>query len=412
MNQPRDRGPLTPFDTVFLIARREFVTRVRTRVFIIGTGIVLVALVGYVVLQVLVLNKQSTTPTYKVAFVGDAQALADPLTASTKTLGIKIDRQDAADQTQAENQIRKGSLDLLISGPASSPQVVVRDQLSSTLQAVLQGIVRQRALDSALAAAGLNPATVSAQVASAGIHVQSLKPTSGARLELVAAGFVVALFLYVALLTYGTFIAQGVVEEKANRIVEILLSTVRAEQLLIGKVVGIGLVGLVQFTVIGAFAFFVTSLAGVFTVPAAGAGVILAGLLWFILGYFLYAILFAAAGSLVSRQEEVQSAVLPITMLAIISWFVAIGVLTPMFDGTPMSSTGILLGLVPFFAPVIMPTGMATGDIAVWQVLLAIALTLLTSAAATWVAARIYSNSILRIGARVRLREALAGARH
>lgn len=94
-------------------------------------------------------------------------------------------------------------------------------------------------------------------------------------------------------------------------------------------------------------------------------------------------------------------------MLAIISWFVAIGVLTPMFDGSPMSSTGVALGFVPFFAPVILPTGMATGDIAPWQVLLSIALILLTSAVATWVAARIYSNSVLRIGARVKLREAL-----
>jgi ABC-2 type transport system permease protein len=146
---------------------------------------------------------------------------------------------------------------------------------------------------------------------------------------------------------------------------------------------------------------------GLFTVPAAGAGVILAGLLWFILGFFLYAILFAAAGSLVSRQEEVQSVVLPITMLAILSWFVAIGVLTPMFDGTPMSSTGVALGFVPFFAPVILPTGMATGDIAPWQAALSVVLTLVTSAAATWIAARIYSNSVLRLGARVKLRDAL-----
>jgi ABC-2 type transport system permease protein len=142
-------------------------------------------------------------------------------------------------------------------------------------------------------------------------------------------------------------------------------------------------------------------------VPAAGAGVILGGLLWFVLGYFLYAILFAAAGSLVSRQEEVQGVVLPIAMLAIISWFVAVGVLTPMFNGQPMSSTGVLLGFVPFFAPVILPTGMATGDIAPWQVLLSVALTLLMSAAATWIAARIYSNSVLRIGARVKLGDAL-----
>jgi ABC-2 type transport system permease protein len=159
--------------------------------------------------------------------------------------------------------------------------------------------------------------------------------------------------------------------------------------------------------VIGVFGFILTTVTGVFSVPAVAAAVVLGGLLWFVLGYFLYAILFAAAGSLVSRQEEVQSVVLPITMLAIISWFVAIGVLTPMFDGSPMSSTGVALAMVPFFAPVIMPTGMATGDIAPWQALLSVAITLVTSAAATWLAARIYANSVLRIGARVKLRDAL-----
>ena len=407
MSAPLDRHSLSPARSVALIARREFVTRVRTRVFLIGTALVLLALVGYVVFQQLVLSKQGSVNTYKVAYFGEAQSLADPLAASAKALSLTIERQQISDQNQAETQIRKGDLDVLIAGSANSPQVVVRDQLSPTLHSLLLAIVRQRALDGALAAAGLNPATVEASVASATVQVQTLQAVGGHRIELVAAGFIVALFLYVALLTYGTFIAQGVVEEKANRIVEILLSTVRPEHLLLGKVVGIGLVGLLQFTVIGVFGFLVASVAGVFSVPAAAGSVVLAGLLWFILGYFLYAILFAAAASLVSRQEEVQSVVLPITMLAIISWFVAIGVLTPMFDGSPMSSTGVALGFVPFFAPVIMPTGMATGDVAPWQAILAVALTLATSAAATWLAARIYANSVLRIGARVKLRDAL-----
>lgn len=288
----------------------------------------------------------------------------------------------------------------------TSPQVVVRDQLNTTLQSVLQAIVRQQALDAQLTGAGLNPATVEKNIASAAVHVQSLKPVNAQRSELVGAGFIVALFLYVAILTFGQLIAQGVVEEKSNRIVEILLSTVRPAQLLMGKVIGVGLVGLFQFTVIGIFAYVATTVAGVFTVPGIGVEIILAGLFWFVLGYFLYAILFAAAGSLVSRQEDVASAALPITMVAIISWLVAIGVLTPMFNGTPMSTGGIVLGFVPFFAPVILPTAMTTGDYALWQVLLSIGVTLATIAVATWLAARIYANSVLRIGARLKLVDA------
>ena len=395
---------LTP---VFLIARREFVTRVRTRVFVIGTALIIVGIVGFVALQVLLLSKQSSNPTFKVAFLGETQQLANPFVAGAKALGIKIDQQHVNDQSEGERQVTASKLDLLVTGSANAPQALVRDQLNPTLRAVLQAIVHQRALDSELSSAGLSPAVVNARIVGANVEVRSLKPTSGERLQLVAAGFVAAVLLYVALLTYGMFIAQGVVEEKANRIVEILLSTVRPEQLLVGKVIGIGLVGLFQLAIIGVVAVALTLRAHIFTVPAAGVSVVLAGLLWFVLGFFLYAVLFAAAGSLVSRTEEVQSAAMPITILAILAYFVAIGVLSPMFNGEPMSTTGVLLAMVPPISPVLMPTGMATGDIALWQAILAVILTLATSAAAAWLAARIYANSVLRIGARVKLGEAL-----
>ena len=397
---------------IYLIARREFITRVRSRVFVIGTALIIVGIVGYVGLQVLLLQRQgTTTPTFTVAFLGETQQLADPFIAGAKTLGAKVERKDVADQSQAESQINKRKLDLLVTGSANAPEVVVRDQMSPSLRAVLQGVVRQRALDSTLSSAGIDPAAVNAKIAGAVVQVRSLKPASGERAELVAAGFIAAVLLYIALLTYGNFIAQGVVEEKANRIVEILLSTVRPEQLLTGKVIGIGLVGLFQLTLIGVVGVALATAAHIFAVPAAAVGVLFTGLLWFILGFFLYAVMFAAAGSLVSRNEEVQSAAMPITMLAILAYFVAIGVLTPMFNGDPMSTTGVILAMIPPISPVLMPTGMATGDIAPWQAALAVVLTLLTSAAAAWVAARIYANSVLRIGARVKLGEALRAVR-
>src|SRR3984893_15859460 len=155
MSEPLDRRSLSPVPAVLLIARREFVTRVRTRVFVIGTAIVLVALAGYLAFQELVINKQGPVSTYKVAFLGAAQSLADPLAASAKALGLSIERHDVKDQAQAETQLRKGDLDALIQGSASSPQVLVRDQLSPTLHSLLEAIVRQQALDSQLAAVGL-----------------------------------------------------------------------------------------------------------------------------------------------------------------------------------------------------------------------------------------------------------------
>ena len=397
-------------DTV-LIGRREFLTRVRTRVFIIGTVLILVGIGGYMALQILVISKQENTAIENMAFVGPVSALEHPFVSAAKTLNYKINLKPATDEAAGKQLLAQAKLDALISGPLTGPQVFVRDQFSPSLQALLQGMVRQQALNEQLTAAGLDPAGVNAKLATATVSVHTIKGTNAQRVEQVVAGFVVAILLYVALITYGTFIAQGVVEEKANRIVEILLATVRPTQLLIGKVVGIGLVGLFQLTIIGVVAIAATSITKVFTVPTVAIGVVFAGILWFILGFFLYAVLFAAAGSLVSRSEEVQSAVMPITILAVIAYLIAISVVTPMFTGAPMSSTGVLLAMVPPISPVIMPAGMATGDIAPWQWLLAVALTLLTAAGATWVAARIYSNSVLRIGARVKLADAFAGER-
>jgi ABC-2 type transport system permease protein len=395
----------------FLIARREFITRVRTRVFIIGTAVIIVGIVGYLAFQILVLSKQTQTATEKVAFVGPVSGFVQPFTAGAKTLDYKIEQVSATDEAGAKRELQQAKVDAVISGELTAPQVFVRDQFPASLQAVLQSLVRQQALNAQLQQAGLDPATVNAKLASATVTVHSVKGTNAQRIEEVVAGFVVAILLYVALITYGTFIAQGVVEEKANRIVEILLSTVRPVQLLIGKVVGIGLVGLFQLTLIGVVAIVLASVTNVFTVPTVAIGVVLIGILWFVLGFFFYAVLFAAAGSLVSRSEEVQGAVMPITGLAVISYFVAISVVTPMFSGAPMTSTGILLAMIPPISPVIMPAGMATGDIAPWQWSLAIVLTLASSAGATWIAARIYSNSVLRLGGRVKLRDALQGER-
>ena len=131
---------------------------------------------------------------------------------------------------------------------------------------------------------------------------------------------------------------------------------------------------------------------------------IVGGLLWFVLGFTLYAVLFAAAGSLVSRVQDVQLASLPVIMRLIVAYLATLLVVLP--DPNSLAST--VLSLVPFLAPVAMPARMAAGAPA-WQVVLAATLTLATIGAATWLAARIYANSVLRTGARIRLGEALQG---
>jgi ABC-2 type transport system permease protein len=401
MSAPENRQDLASFRSVYLVARREFVIRLRSRVYRIGTALMVLLLIGYVVLQTRVLNNRTSVTT--VGFTSSAQILAQPLKGAARGLG-QITIQHIASQAVGERLVRSGHLDVLVSGSPLSPKVLAKSQLNTALQAALTGLVKQESLAAQLAAHGLNPRAVATVVSGATIHVHILTPASRQRTQQAIMGVIVAIVLFVSLQIYGIQVAQGVAEEKESRIVEILLATVRPGQLLAGKVVGIGLVGLLQLVIIGAVGLILIVRTHVVSIPAVGAGVIAGGLLWFVLGFALYAVLLAAAGSLVSRVQDVQLAAMPILMALSVAYVVSLVVVLP----NPNSLVSTVLSLVPFLAPVAMPARMATGAPA-WQVGLAVVLTLATIGAAIWLASRIYANAVLRTGVRVALSEALHG---
>jgi ABC-2 type transport system permease protein len=388
--------------SVYLVARREFVVRVHSRVFRIGTILIVLLLIGYVVLQTRVLTTKPTVTT--VGFTGPAQVLAQPLKVAARGLG-RITIRHVATRAEGERLVRSGHLDVLVSGSPLGPLVLVKTQLDPTVQAALAGLVKQEALAAQLTAHGLNPRVVAGAVAHAGIHVQRLTPPSPRNTQRLVIALIVGVVLFVSLQIYGVQVAQGVAEEKESRIVEILLATIRPGQLLLGKVVGIGLVGLLQLAIIGIVGLLLITRTHVVTIPAFGAGDIVAGLLWFVLGFSFYAILFAAAGSLVSRVQDVQMATMPVIVGLLVGYLAGFAVVLP----DPGSTASIVLSLVPLFAPVLMPERIATGDATTWQVLLAIALTLVAIGGATWLASRIYVNSVLNTGGRVGFAEALQG---
>lgn len=387
--------------TVFLIARREFLTRVRSRVYLIATVVLMVLLAGFVVLQADVLDKSSTTVT--VGFVGASQALAKPL-ADSSSGGVTIQTQLVQSMSSGEYQVRSGALDALVSGDPSAPEVEYKDQLDSTLAAHLNALVQDIVFRQALARSGVDPAAIEAKVAAAGIHPVALDPNAAQQSQRMVVGIFVAALLYIALAGYGSFVATGIVQEKANRVVEILLSTVRPRQLLFGKVVGIGLVGFIQLIALGAVGLIAVTETHAITVPAVGVTAVLGGLLWFVLGFVFYALIYAAAGSMVSRQEDVAAVTAPIGLLIIGSYFVFFWV-----EANPANPIGIVLSLLPPFAPVLMSARMATGDAQAWQVGLAILLMLAGIGGMNNLAARIFSNSVLRVGSRVRLADAWRG---
>ncbi len=388
--------------TVYLIARREFLTRARSRFFLIGTVVLMVLLAGYIFVQAYLLNRVTTT--VDVGFVGSTQVLAQPLRAALATAKVNVRTHAIPDVQSGENQVRDGSLDALVSGNPAAPTVAVKDQLDTTVEAALTGLAQDAAFRQALTASGVDPSPIEKQVAAAKIQLVTLDPNATERTQRAVVALFVAVLLYVSLVLYGQLVAAGVVEEKANRIIEILLSTVRPRQLLFGKVIGIGLVGFVQLVVLGAVALVAANRTQVISVPAVGLPAVAGGLLWFVLGFLFYALIFAAGGAMVSRQEDIGAVTAPISMFLVGTYLAFFWLIA-----NPTNPVGVALSMLPPFAPVLMPARMATGDAQVWQVVLAVALMLAGIAGMNALAARIYSNSVLRIGSRVRLAEAWRG---
>jgi ABC-2 type transport system permease protein len=374
---------------VLLIMQREIVMRLRSRVFRVGTVLIVALMVVGALVASLVAGRSMTT---RVGFVGSTDALAQPFSAMAASLGLHVTVVAVDGQANGESDIRNGRLDVLVDGSLTDPEAVIQEEVDPTIFAALQAVVRQAALESQLSEAGLDPKTVEARIAAAGVTVRSLTPVDPQRTPEILVGFVVAYTLMMSLSFYGAYVAQGVVEEKSTRIVEIVLSTVRPSQLLTGKIVGIGLVGLLQLVIIATAGFILVATTHIVSIPSAGAGALVVDLAWFALGFYFYATLFAAGVTA------------PPVLLLIMAYILVYAVVP---DPSSLAST--VLSMLPPFAPVLMTFRTATSDVPIWQVLLAMALSVATSLAITGVAARIYANSILRVGSRVRLIEALRG---
>ena len=384
-----------------VIAAREFVTRIRTRVFAISTMLVLIGVGAYILLQAYVFN-QSTTSSLDVGFVGAAQSIAAPVRAEALSSGVTVTVHPYTSEAAGQADVRNGTLNALVSGSGAGTTVSVPSTIDPTLLTALNDQTRQQVLSEYLTQHGLHPSDVIDQLAFS-VSVNELSPVNAARLEQLVIGLLVAGTLYVTVLAYGQFVAAGVIEEKSNRIVEILLATVRPWQLMMGKIIGIGLVALVQVGLVAAVALVLASATKLVSIPTLSVDVVISGVVWFVLGYLMYALLFAAAGSMVSRQEEVSGVALPVILFLVAAWILALTVAAP----DPGSTATIVFSFIPLFSPVIMPVRIAAGVAPFWQVALSVVLVLATIYILAAVAGRIYRNSVLRTGGRVKLADAL-----
>ncbi len=217
--------------------------------------------------------------------------------------------------------------------------------------------------------------------------------------------YVGLLALYIAILLYGTWILTGVTEEKTNRVVEVLLASLKPWQLLAGKIVGIGSLGLAQFGLTLVIALGAVSFTDAIDLPEIPAGIVFNLIFWFVVGFLLYGVLFAAAGSTVSRMEDAQTAAMPMTLIAVVGMFLSVAALQD-----PDGLVALIGTFIPLTAPFVVPVRAALGAIPAWQYALSVAITLGTIVVLVNLAGRIYAGSLLHFGSRVKLKDAWRSA--
>ncbi len=221
-------------------------------------------------------------------------------------------------------------------------------------------------------------------------------------------GMATAILIYFFILVYGTMVMRGVVEEKTNRIVEIIISSVKPVELMVGKIVGIALVGLTQFSIWAIILVLLSGFTGISTVhslipalPAASAiEIIFFFIVYFLGGYFLYAALFAAIGAMSDTETDTQQFMLPILLPVVFAMLVAVN-----SASNPDGQLAFWTSLIPFTSPIVMMIRIPAGNVPAWELILSVSLLLFSFAGTTWMAAKIYRTGILMYGKKVTYRE-------
>jgi ABC-2 type transport system permease protein len=358
-------GPSMP-SIVWQVAEREIRVRLRSTAFLVSTGILLLAVLGSIVIGTIVSNNQQAI---SVATVGITGLESDGSQGGLKTTEVDTVK-------EAIQLVRDGKVEAAI----------VADDKQSTGVRI---IANESAPPALIAMFTLTP------------PVMLLAPQGSDPLLTYLVGLGFGLLFFVSAMTFGSTIAQSVVEEKSTRVIELLLAAIPTRALLAGKILGTSILAFAQIAL----------LVGVASIGLAltGRGELLKGLgtplawfvVFFIFGFVLLASMFAATAALVSRQEDIASTTTPVTLLVTLPYFLVI-----FFNDNP-----VVLGImsyVPFSAPVAMPLRIFLQSAEWWEPLLSLAILIATTLGVIALGARIYENALLKLGSRVPWREALS----
>lgn len=365
-------------NSLLLVARREITTHIRTKAFVIGLLVTVVIMAGLAFAPKLFGGPDE----FKLGTVNSAQL---PLKAAAPE--STFEWRSFPDQAAAKKALLDGDVDAVL---VDGTKVLTDGEIDSQLGVLLQSVNRE----ARLGAAGVNIPPLAMESVGADTRYQSARTG-------IAVVLVIVLFMLV--IGQAMMVAMGVVEEKGSRIVEILFASLRPWQLLGGKILGLGVLGVINLVVTlcaGLAAAFASGFAVDF--PPGMAGIVGWVVVWFVLGYAFYATLAAALASLVSRQEEVGNVLTPMTMLIMVTYFVS-------FYATsePTGTLATVVSMIPPFSSMVMPVRLAASEVAMWQVALSAVLMVAALVGVLAIGAKVYERAVLRTGARVKLGDVL-----
>jgi len=427
-------------DKMWTVLRREYLSRVKTKGFIIGTILLPVLMLAMFVLPVLLIFLKSDE-TKQIVVVDQTGAVFDSLHAalngsepSKKQRYHLIKRETTPEELEAVKKILATEVDretlegyiiipaaVFESGAAEYYGKTVSNPIENeTIEEAISNIVTEKRI----ARSGLNSAQLHRLTRN--IRLNTYRIHAGGKEEKDSGfGFGIAYFLgffiYMAMFIYGSLVMRSVIEEKTSRVIESVISSVKPFHLMFGKIFGVGAVGLTQFLIwalaMGLLSFYGLQIASMFvsnpadlqnvTLPTLSLSIPVFFVVFFVLGYFLYSTLYAGIGAMVNSEQEAQQFLLPIGLLIIVPLMAMTYIIT-----NPNSQTSVIMSLVPFFAPIVMLARVTVETPPLWQLVASIGLMLLTTLGMVWVVGRIYRVGVLMYGKRPTVAEIIKWIRY
>ena len=381
----------------WLVARREIRERSRSKVFRAGTVITLALVIVAIVASAKI---HTGNVTRDVGFTGATPAtLPGAVIDQGKAVDVTVRTHYYGGVAAGEQAVRARTVAVLV---VDAHRLTWRGQPDEQLRAIVTGAIQLVTVQQRAAAAGIDPGQLQTVMAPVPVQDEKLDMTAGRSPDNGNAAIIMSALLLMAIVVYGNLVLTGVAEEKSSRVVEVLLARMPARNLLAGKVAGIGLLGLAQIAVTALAALVAALAVGSVDMPAVSGGVLAWVVVWFVLGYALYAVAYGALGSLASRTDDASTVAGPVTYVLIAAYWASFWVVI----SNPDSVGSKLVSLFPATAPFAMSGRIAIGAAAWWEPVIAVALALAAIAGLVVLAGRVYTGAILHTGPTLKLSDA------